>query len=59
MADRESKYTLAGVVEMDDAFFGAKTEGGKRGRGTEKAKVIAGLSLTPKGYPQYLLQIRK
>ncbi len=54
MADRESKYTLAGVVEMDDAFFGAPTEGGKRGRGTEKAKVIAGLSLTPKGYPQYL-----
>jgi len=54
MADRESNYTLAGIVEMDDAFFGAPTEGGKRGRGTEKVKAIAGLSLTPKGYPQYL-----
>jgi hypothetical protein len=28
---REEKYTLDGTVELDDAFFGCPTEGGKRG----------------------------
>ena len=51
MGDRDAMYQLEGIVELDDAFFGAPTEGGKRGRGTEKAKVIVGLSLTPKGTP--------
>ena len=37
MCDRDSKYALAGIVEMDDSFFGAPTEGGKRGRDTEKS----------------------
>jgi transposase-like protein len=45
---------LAGIVELDDAFFGAPTEGGKRGRGTDKTKVIVGLSLNPKGHPLYM-----
>src|SRR5699024_1591471 len=45
MGERDSEYTLAGIVELDDAFFGAPTEGGKRGRGTEKTKVLVGLSL--------------
>lgn len=35
MGERDSTYTLAGIVELDDTFFGAPTEGGKRGRGTE------------------------
>ncbi|MEQ6391238.1 transposase, partial [Bacillaceae bacterium S4-13-58] len=39
---------------LDDAFFGAPTEGGKRGRGTNKTKVIVGLSLNKKGHPLYL-----
>jgi hypothetical protein len=39
--------TLAGtLVEIDEAFFGAPTEGGKRGRGTEKAAAMAAVSLT-------------
>lgn len=54
MRKRDSEYTLAGIVELDDAFFGAPTEGGKRGRGTEKTKVIVGLSLNKKGHPLYL-----
>jgi len=54
MFDRDSKYTLAGIVEMDDAFFGAPTEGGKRGRGTEKTKVVASLSLNESGHPLFL-----
>jgi transposase-like protein len=39
------------VIEIDEAFFGAPTEGGKRGRGTEKAAVMAAVSLTPEGKP--------
>lgn len=54
MQDRDSQYLLAGVVEMDDAYFGSPDEGGKRGRGTNKAKVMVGLSLDDKGHPQYL-----
>jgi len=51
MGERDSKYMLAGVVELDDAFFGAPDEGGKRGRGTNKTKVVAGVSLDSKGRP--------
>lgn len=54
MIDRDSKYLLAGVVELDDAYFGAPEEEGKRGRGTSKAKVIVGLSLNEEGHPQFL-----
>lgn len=54
MAKRDERYRLAGLIEMDDAFFGAPTEGGKRGRGTEKATVVIGLSLSAAGHPQYV-----
>jgi transposase-like protein len=54
MKKRDAKYTLAGIVELDDAFFGALSEGGKRGRGTDKAKVLVGLSLNKQGHPLYL-----
>ena len=42
MRDRDSAYQLAGVVEIDDAFFGGpKQQGGdKRGRGSSKTTVI-------------------
>lgn len=54
MKDQDSQYLLDGLVEMDDAYFGAKKEGSKRGRGTDKAKVIVGLSINDQGHPQYL-----
>jgi transposase-like protein len=54
MGDRDASYTLSGLVELDDAFFGAPTEGGKRGRGTDQTKVLVGLSLSKQGAPQYL-----
>jgi len=54
MGDRDAQYTLAGLVEMDDTLMGAPTEGGKRGRGTEKTKVVASLSFTKSGNPIYL-----
>jgi predicted RNA-binding Zn-ribbon protein involved in translation (DUF1610 family) len=44
MADRDARYSLAGLVEMDDSFFGPK--GKKRGRGSErKSTVLCAVSL--------------
>jgi transposase-like protein len=54
MAQRDRKYLLGGKVEMDDAFFGAPTEGGRRGRGTEKTPAIIELELDEQGRPQYM-----
>lgn len=54
MANRDSDYNLDGIIELDDAYFGSTDEGGKRGRGTTKSKVVVGLSLNSKGRPQYL-----
>ena len=39
---------------MDDAYFGTPTEGSKRGRGTEKAKVMGAVSKTIEGKPCFL-----
>jgi hypothetical protein len=38
---------------MDEAFFGAPTEGGKRGRGTDKTAVFVSVSLTKDGKPGF------
>jgi len=44
MSDTDAQYSLAGLVEMDDSFFGPK--GTKRGRGIEKkSTVLCALSL--------------
>lgn len=54
MRKRDANYSLAGIVELDDGFFGAPSEGGKRGRGTDKTKVLVGLSLNKQGHPLFL-----
>ncbi len=38
-ADRNTKYTLAGLVEIDESFFGPSSHG-KRGRGAEKKELV-------------------
>ena len=44
MADRDAGYSLVGLIELDDSFFGPK--GGKRGRGSErKSTVLCAVSL--------------
>lgn len=46
MADRDAGYRLAGLVELDESFFGPVGHGGKRGRGSEsKTTVLCGISL--------------
>ena len=39
---------------MDDGYVGGPCHGGKRGRGTDKAQVVAALSKTEKGIPLFL-----
>ncbi len=39
MSDRDAKYTLSGLVEVDESFFGPKSEG-KRGRGAENKELV-------------------
>lgn len=38
MADRDSRYNLAGLIEMDESFFGPK--GKVKGRGSERKKIV-------------------
>lgn len=54
MSERDSMYPLLGFVEIDDTYFGKPSRGGKRGRGTDKTKVIVALSKTTEGKPQYI-----
>lgn len=54
MGQRDAIHQLSGDIEFDDAYFGGPTVGQKRGRGTEKVKVFAALSLDYRGNPRYL-----
>ena len=51
------EYKLNGFVTMDEAYFTGRenddTKPKKRGRGTDKSKVIVAVSLTEDGKPQY------
>ena len=49
MTQRDEKYALSGIVEMDDGYIGGATHNGKRGRGTDKAKIVVALSKTENG----------
>jgi len=54
MGHRDARCLLEGIVEFDDSYFGGPGTGGKRGRGTSKAKVLAALSKDEEGKPQFL-----
>lgn len=54
MGKREGKYTLCGIIEFDDAYFGGTHPGGKRGRGTDKSKVLTAVSKDNAGRPKFL-----
>jgi len=54
MADRDADYKLAGLVKIDDAYFGGPSEGSdKSGRGTEKVPVIVAVSVDDNDNPVY------
>ncbi len=44
MGQQDKKYKLRGIVELDEAYFGREQRDGKRGRGTEKSKVLVAVS---------------
>jgi transposase-like protein len=49
MGQRDASYTLAGFVEMDESYFGAR-KSGKRGRGAEgKRPVMVGVNFDEHG----------
>lgn len=55
MAKRDMQYQLSGLVEMDELFIGAPTEGQKRGRGTDKTPVLVAVSfLKSKNEKEYV-----
>jgi transposase-like protein len=53
MSERESGYMLTRIIEMDDSYFGAPDEGGKRGRGTDKTPAVIAVQVDEKGRPMY------
>ena len=54
MGKRDEQYLLTGIVEFDDSYFGGPKDGGKRGRGTKRSKVLVALSKDEAGKPQHL-----
>jgi transposase-like protein len=54
MTSRDAEYMLCGIVEVDDTYFGGSKSGGKRGRGTDKTKVVVAVSKDAKDQPQYI-----
>lgn len=53
MGERDSRYLLCGVVELDDTYYGGTKKGGKRGRGTDKIKFLVAVSKDEEGKPEY------
>lgn len=53
MSNRENKYLLDGIIEIDDAYIGTPSKGKKRGRGTEKMKIVVAVSKTINGAPKH------
>ena len=54
MAERNARYKLGGIIELDDAYFGGVSHGpGKRGRGTDQDPAVVGVSLNSQGHPVY------
>ena len=54
MGQSDKDYVLSGIIELDDAYFGAPTSNGKRGRGTDKTSALTAVSLTEQGRPRFL-----
>lgn len=50
----DEKYQLEGIIAIDEAFFTGREGAKKAGRGTNKSKVLAALSLTKNNKPLFL-----
>jgi transposase-like protein len=54
MMDCDAQYQLAGIVALDETYFGPPLEGGKRICKPDTAPVVAGISLDHQGRPHYI-----
>lgn len=55
MRERDDSQPLRGIVEVDDAYLGGETSGGKRGRGAErKTPFVAAAQVSADGRPERL-----
>jgi hypothetical protein len=55
MKDRDGKYSLRGIVHIDDAYFGGELNGGKARRGSEnKVPFVAALEMSDENRPIHL-----
>ena len=53
MGQRDEKYLLSGIVELDDGYVGGPAHNGKRGRSTDKAKIVVAVSKAENGMPLF------
>ena len=53
MGQRDEMHQPNGIIELVDTYLGGLTVGKKQGRGTDKAKVFAAVSLDERGNPCY------
>lgn len=53
MSAKDAFYQLAGLVEVDEAYFGGPKPDGKRGRGSAKIKALVEVSISRDGKPKY------
>lgn len=53
MLEREADKPLQGIVQLDDAYWGGRRRGYKRGRGTRnKTPFVAAVETDPEGHPR-------
>ena len=53
MGQKDEKYLLSGIVELDDSYVGGPSHNGKRGRGTDKTKIVVAVSKAENGMPLF------
>jgi len=53
MLERDARRPLSGAVQLDDAYWGGRRRGYKRGRGSRgKSPLVAAVELDPDGHPR-------
>ena len=54
MRQHDINYQLFYTIEFDDTYIGNSMIGKKRGKDTEKSKILIAISINKKGCPKYL-----
>lgn len=59
MKNADDNLQLAGLVELDDVYWGGKSPGGKRGRGADgKTPFLTGIARNIEGHPIHMRMSR-